>query len=79
MLLTPLKPEQEAQVAALADKIQEANRPLIVKLARLLLSKKDSELFGQTEFEVRDLVHLIGAQAYETTLAEKKTATRGPA
>jgi hypothetical protein len=79
MSSTPLRPEQEAQVEALADKMQEGNRPLLVKLARLLLSKKDAELFGQTEFEVRDLVHLMGAQAYEATLAEKKTATRGPA
>jgi hypothetical protein len=79
MSSTLLGPEQEAQIEALADKMQEANRPLLVKLARLLLSKKDSDLFGQTEFEVRDLVHLIGAQAYEAALAEKKTATRGPA
>jgi hypothetical protein len=79
MSSTLLGPEQEASIEALADKMQEANRPLLVKLARLLLSKKDSDLFGQTEFEVRDLVHLIGARAYETTLAEKKTATRGPA
>lgn len=78
MSSTPLHPEQEARVEALADKIQESNRPLVVKLARLLLSKKDGELFGQTEFEVRDLVHQFGARAYETTLAEKKTATRGP-
>ena len=78
MSSTPLRPEQEAQVEALADKIQQGNRPLVVKLARLLLSKKDGELFGQTEFEVRDLVHQFGARAYETTLAEKKTATKGP-
>ncbi len=71
-----LTPEQEAQVEALANKIQEGHRPVVVKLARLLLSRKDSELFGQTEFDVRDLVHLIGAQSYETLLAEKKTATR---
>ena len=72
MSSTPLRPEQEAQVEALADKMREANRPLLVKLARPLLSKKDGELFGQTEFEVRNLVHLIGARAYEATLAEKK-------
>jgi hypothetical protein len=78
MSLTPLTLEQEAEVEALTDKIEQANRPLIRQLASLLLSKKDSELFGQTEFEVRDLVHLIGAQAYETTLAEKKTATKAP-
>ena len=79
MSSTPLRPEQEAQVEALADKIQESNRPLVVKLARLLLSKKDGELFGQTEFEVRDLVHPFGARAYETTPAEKKMATRDQA
>jgi len=79
MSFAPLSPEQEAQVEALADKLQEVNRPVLLQLARFLLSKKDQELFGQTEFEVRDLVHLLGAQAYETVLAEKKTATRGPA
>ena len=63
---------REHQVEALADKMREANRPLLVKLARLLLSKEDGELFGQTEFEVRNLVHLIGARAYETTPAGKK-------
>lgn len=76
MSTTPLRPDQEAQVEALADRIQEGNRPLVVKLARLLLSKKDGELFGQTEFEVRELVHQFGARAYEARLAEKKTATR---
>jgi hypothetical protein len=74
----PLGPE-ESQVQALADQIQDAHRPLVEKLARLLLSKGDADLFGQTEFDVRDLVHLLGAQAYDAVLAEKKTATRGPA
>jgi hypothetical protein len=73
-----LGPEQEAQVQALADRIQDAHRPLVERLARLLLSKGDGELFGQTEFDVRDLVHLLGAQAYEAVLAEKKTATKAP-
>jgi hypothetical protein len=75
----PLGPEQEARVQALADKIQDGHRPLVERLARLLLSKGDAELFGQTEFEVRDLVHLLGAGAYDAVLAEKKTATKAPA
>jgi hypothetical protein len=79
MSLIPLGPEQEAQVQALADQIQDGHRPLVEKRARLLLSKRDAELFGQTEFDVRDLVHLLGAQAYDAVLAEKKTATRAPA
>jgi hypothetical protein len=48
-------------------------------LARLLVSKKDHELFGATEFEVRDRVLRIGAQAYEEHLRGKKTAMQDPA
>jgi hypothetical protein len=49
-------------------------------LARLLASKKDRDLLGQTEFEVRDRVHAIGAKAIQTALSErKKGATKGPA
>jgi hypothetical protein len=37
-------------------------------------------LLGQTEFEVRDRVHQIGAKAIETALDErKKGGTKAPA
>ena len=49
-------------------------------LAELLASKPDRQLLGQTEFEVRDRVHRIGAKALETALDErKKGGTKGPA
>ena len=48
----------------------------VAALAQLLVAKDDKDLFGQTEFEVRDLVHRIGAKAYEERLREKKTATK---
>jgi hypothetical protein len=49
-------------------------------LAELLASKPDRQLLGQTEFEVRDRVHKIGAKALETALDErKKGGTKGPA
>ena len=32
----------------------------LLALARLLVSKEDRELFGDTEFQVRDIVHRIG-------------------
>ena len=51
----------------------------LLALARLLVSKEDRDLFGDTEFEVRKIVHRIGAKAYETHLAQKKTATTAPA
>ena len=49
-------------------------------LAELLASKPDRQLLGQTEFEVRDRVHTIGAKAFETALDERKTGgIKGPA
>ena len=61
-----------------------ANLPLLApsyrRLAELLASKPDRQLLGQTEFEVRDRVHKIGAKALETALDErKKGGIKGPA
>jgi hypothetical protein len=43
-----------------------------------MVSKSDRELFGLTEFHVRDLVLRVGAKAYEEHLREKKTAIKAP-
>ncbi|MHB1425433.1 MAG: hypothetical protein ACYC3I_19860 [Gemmataceae bacterium] len=40
-------------------------------MARLLVSKNDNEVFGDTEFEARNIVHHLGAAALEERL--KKT------
>ena len=68
--------EQECEAQVLADKIRGAIEHEIASLAQLLASKEDHELFGKTEFEVRDLVLKIGAKAYAERLREKKMATR---
>ena len=48
--------------------------------SRALASKKDHELLGATEFEIRDRVHKLGAHAIETALNErKKGGTKGRA
>src|SRR5262245_65482848 len=50
------------------------------QLADLLASKQDHEIFGATEFEVRDRVHRIGAQANQTAPEERqKRGTKGAA
>ncbi len=50
------------------------------KMAQLLASKPYQQLLGPTEFEVRDLVHDLGARALQTALNErKKGATEDPA
>jgi hypothetical protein len=77
--ITPLSPEQEAEAQRLAVQIQEETHADILALARLLVSKREADIFGQTEFQARDLVHRVGAKAFEIHLREKKTATSVPA
>lgn len=79
MALTPLTVEQEAEALRLAQRIQEESREDILALARLLVSKPETEIFGETEFQARDLVHRVAAKAFEVHLAEKKTATAAAA
>ena len=78
MLCAALSPEQETEAKILEAKIQRAIQTEIADLARLMVSKSDRELFGLTEFQVRDLVLRIGAKVYEEHLREKKTATKAP-
>jgi hypothetical protein len=74
----PLSMEQEVEAKALEAKIQAAVQREIADLARLMVSKSDRELFGLTEFQVRDIVLRIGAKVYQEHLREKKTATKVP-
>jgi hypothetical protein len=75
----PLAPEQEAQAQALVTRLRPHVEEDLLALARLLVSKEDGALFGETEFEVRDLVHRLGAKAYSLHLAGKKRGTKAPA
>jgi hypothetical protein len=69
-----LSEEQEREAKLLEAKIRMAVDQEISNLARLLVSKGESDLFGKTEFEVRDVVLRLGAQAFEEHLRGKKTA-----
>ncbi len=71
-----LTTEQEAQAQELATRVTEAIAADVLQMARLLVSKDTRHTFGKTEFQLRDLVHKAGAKALETSLAQKKTATR---
>jgi hypothetical protein len=79
--ITPLTAEQEAEALRLAERMHTASKEDFLQLARLLVAKPDSQLFGATEFAVRDRALQIAAQAFQTALdgREKKTTTRGPA
>ena len=71
--------EEEAEAQRIADIVAAGARVEALKIGRLLASRRNSELFGQTEFEVRDAVHRIGTRALETALEErKKRGIAGP-
>jgi len=46
------------------------------RMAKLLAGKGDAELFGRTEFELRDRVHALGAQALEAVAEERQKKGR---
>jgi hypothetical protein len=77
MTATALNPEQQLEAKELEAKIRPAIEKEVGALAALLAAKGERDLFGQTEFEVRDLVLRIGAKAYEERLRQKKTVTTG--
>jgi predicted GNAT family N-acyltransferase len=75
-----LSAQQEAEAQRIFQILKSTTNDDLLALARLLASKKDRDLLGQTEFEVRDRVHQIGAKAMETALHErKKGGTKAPA
>jgi len=66
---------KEAEAQVLAARIRELADEELVAMARLLVSKPEHEIFGDTEFELRDIVLKLGAKALEEHLRLKKTAT----
>jgi hypothetical protein len=74
-----LSTEQEAEAQELADRIRAAAAEEFLQMARQLVGKKTSELFGKTEFQIRDILLRVGARVYQEYLREKKTAMKGPA
>ena len=75
-----LPAEQAEQARRIREVLQQAVAVEIEQLAELLATRPDSQLLGQTEFEVRDRVHKIGAKAIEADLnGRKKGATKDPA
>jgi hypothetical protein len=75
----PLTPEQAELSERIYHSLRQAADGDLRHLADLLASRPDRQLLGQTEFEVRDLVHKIGAKAFQTALDERKKGdTKGP-
>jgi hypothetical protein len=68
----PLSPDQEAQAQAIYARLKERFDAEALQLARLMASKEDAQLLGDTEFQVRDRVHGLGAQVLQVALEQRK-------
>lgn len=64
-------PDQEQEVQRIKEKLRVAFDEDIEQIARLMAGKRDDELFGQTEFELRHITHQMGAKALEMTANER--------
>jgi hypothetical protein len=72
-----LTPEQEAHAQELARTMLKALEGDVLQMTRLLASKPDHQVLGQTEFQIRDIVHQIGAKAIQAELeAREKKVTK---
>ena len=75
-----LTAEQEREAEVITDILLAAMQVEAKNIARLLASKANCELFGQTEFQLRDMLHALGRRGIDAVLSErKKRGTKDPA
>jgi hypothetical protein len=67
-----LSPQQLAEAEQIFQSFREASEAELWRIAQLLASKPDRELLGETEYQVRDRVHRIGATAIQAALEGRK-------
>jgi hypothetical protein len=74
-------PEDQARRAQqLFDSLTAAAEHDLRTIAELLATQPDDQLFGATEFQLRDLIHRLGAKALQTAAQQrKKGGTQVPA
>lgn len=73
-----LTPEQEEDARRIEDVMRGAATLEFRRMARLLASRGNRNLFGETEFLLRDAMHRIGAKGLDAALSErKKRGTKG--
>ena len=80
MSFAHLPEEQARRAEQLFESLQAAAEHDLRAIAELLATKPDEQLFGATEFRLRDLVHRLGAKALQTAAQQrKKGGTEAPA
>ena len=72
MSFAHLTDEQARHADQLFESLKAAAEHDLRAIAELLASKPDEQLFGATEFQIRDLVHRVGAKALQTAAEQRK-------
>jgi hypothetical protein len=71
-----LNEEQEAEAQRIYERLRVSFDEELKTMARFMASKPNHQLFGQTEFELRDRVHELGARVLETAADERQKKGR---
>lgn len=73
-----LTPEQAEEAERIVDILSAKAQVTVRYLAQLMASKANGQLFGETEFLMRDAVHRLGVEGIDIALHErKKRGTKG--
>jgi hypothetical protein len=64
--------EEFAEVQRVHDVLLKAMDRELWQIAELMVGKRDDQLFGETEFALRDKVLRMGAQALQATVDDRK-------
>lgn len=67
-----LTPEQQLEADHYAALLVQIAQRQAHRFGELIASRPDHQLLGKTEFDLRDLVHLIGAEFLAAALEERK-------
>lgn len=66
-----LNAEQQAEADRIFERLQGPFLDEARRISQLMASKETRHLFGQTEYEVRDRVHALGAEALAAAADER--------
>jgi len=71
-----LSVEQQAEAELIYERIRGAFDEEARRLAELMASKETRHIFGETEYQIRDRVHALGAEVLAAA-AEERVKKRG--
>ena len=66
-----LSPEQKAEAELIYERIRRAFDDEARRLAERMASKETRHIFGETEYQIRDRVHALGAEVLAATAEER--------